>query len=80
MKPLLLALSLVALASCTPAPASQDPAPAPAAAEPAGAAEKVELAEVMDALAGRMANIWFAGTAGNAPLLKYEIHELEEAV
>jgi len=40
--------------------------------------EEMHLADVMVELSRRYSAIWFAGQTGNAPMIEYQIHEIEE--
>jgi cytochrome c553 len=42
--------------------------------------EEVHLGESMNVLSRRFSAVWFAGKAGNAEMVDYQIHEIEELV
>lgn len=83
---LLLIIALTFSCKSTPdeSPLAVEPAP-PAKVEAevgdgAEEAHEVEIGDLMYAISRRFANIWYAGEAGNAPLVKYQTHEIEEII
>ena len=77
---LIIALTFSCKSKQEEAPKAEEPAPLVEVGDSAEEAHEVEIGDLMYAISRRYANIWYAGEAGNAALVKYQTHEIEEII